>query len=54
MPLFTTALVSQIFRAAQRADLGEEGIQADGKGREGLAGVEARAAQSGSERIENA
>ena len=47
VPLFTTALVSQIFRSAQRADLGDEGIQAYVKVLEGLAGVEARATRPG-------
>jgi 3-hydroxyisobutyrate dehydrogenase len=47
VPLFTTALVSQIFRSAQQADLGDEGIQAYVKVLEGLAGVEARATQTG-------
>jgi 2-hydroxy-3-oxopropionate reductase len=43
VPLFTTPIVSQIYRAAQRAGLGAEGIQAYVKVLENLAGVEARA-----------
>ena len=42
VPLITTPLVSQIFRSAQRAGFGEEGIQAYVKVLESLAGVEAR------------
>ena len=41
VPLMTTPTVSQIFRAAQRAGLGREGIQAYVKVLESLAGVEA-------------
>ena len=40
MPLFTTPVVSQMFRAAQQAGLGREGVQAYVKVLEGLAGVE--------------
>ena len=43
LPLLTTPLVSQVFRSAQRAGLGEEGIQAYVKVLETLADVEARA-----------
>ena len=43
LPLFTTPLVSQIYRSAQQAGSGEEGIQAYVKVLERLAGVEARA-----------
>jgi 3-hydroxyisobutyrate dehydrogenase len=42
VPLVTTPLVSQMFRAAQRSGFGEEGIQAYVKVIEALAGVEAR------------
>ena len=42
VPLFTTPLVSQVFRSAQQAGAGEEGIQAYVKMLERLAGVEAR------------
>jgi 3-hydroxyisobutyrate dehydrogenase len=42
MPLFTTSLVAQVFRSAQRAGLGDSGIQAYAKVLESLAGVEAR------------
>ena len=42
VPLITTPLVSQIFRSAQRAGFGAEGIQAYVKVLESLAGVEAR------------
>ena len=42
-PLVTTPLVSQMFRAAQSAGHGSEGIQAYVKALEGLAGIEARA-----------
>ena len=43
VPLMTTPTVSQIFRAAQQAGFGQEGIQAYAKVVEGLAGVEATA-----------
>ena len=45
VPLLTTALVSQMCRAAQRAGYGQEGIQAYVKTLETLAGTEARAAK---------
>ncbi len=43
MPLFTTPIVSQMYRVAQQAGFGGEGIQAYVKALERLAGVEARA-----------
>ena len=43
VPLIVTPLVSQMFRAAQRAGYGREGIQAYVKTLEALSGVEARA-----------
>ena len=46
VPLFTTPLVSQVFRSVQQADLGDEGIQAYVKVLERLAGVEARASKA--------
>jgi 3-hydroxyisobutyrate dehydrogenase len=46
VPLFVTPLVSQMFRAAQQAGYGREGIQAYVKSLETLAGVEARATKS--------
>ena len=42
VPLLTTPLVSSVYRAAQQAGSGREGIQATVKVLEGLAGVEAR------------
>ena len=47
LPLVTTPLVSQMLRAVQRVGNGSEGIQAYVKALEGLAGIEARAAESG-------
>ena len=41
MPLLTTPTVSQMYRAAQQAGFGRDGIQAYAKVVEGLAGVEA-------------
>jgi 3-hydroxyisobutyrate dehydrogenase-like beta-hydroxyacid dehydrogenase len=41
VPLMTTPIVSQMYRAAQQAGLGREGIQAYVKVLERLAGVEA-------------
>ena len=46
VPLMTTPTVSQIFRAAQQAGFGQEGIQAYAKVVEGLAGVEAGGRES--------
>ena len=43
VPLVTTSLVSQMFRAVQRAGDGRDGIQAYVKALEALAGIEARA-----------
>ena len=43
LPLFTTPLISQIFRSAKRAGFGREGIQAYVKALEALSGVEVRA-----------
>ncbi len=43
VPLVTTPLVSQMFRAVQRAGNGREGIQAYVKAIETLAGIQARA-----------
>ena len=43
VPLVTTSLVSQMFRAVQRAGDGRDGIQAYVKALETLAGIEARA-----------
>ena len=45
VPLFTTPLVNQVFRSAQQAGSGREGIQAYVKPLERLAGAEARAAR---------
>ena len=42
VPLFTTPLVSQVFRSAQQAGFGDEAIQAYVKVMERLAGVVAR------------
>jgi 3-hydroxyisobutyrate dehydrogenase len=42
VPLFTTPMVSQVFRAAQQAGLGAEGIQSYVKALERMAGVEVR------------
>lgn len=42
MPLFTTPIVSQIFRSTQQGDNGRDGIQAYIKALETVAGVEAR------------
>ena len=44
LPLMTTPIVSQMFRATQRAGFGQEGIQAYVKALEMIAGVEARPA----------
>ena len=46
VPLFTTPLVNQIFRSAQQAGYGDDGIQAYVKVLEGLAGVQARASKA--------
>ena len=47
VPLFTTPIVSQLYRAAQGAGFGREGIQAYVKVLEKLAGTEARANPQG-------
>ena len=47
VPLFTTPIVSQLYRAAQGAGFGREGIQAYVKVLEKLAGTEARADPQG-------
>ena len=46
VPLVTTSLVSQMFRAVQRAGDGRDGIQAYVKALETLAGIEARAGRA--------
>ena len=46
VPLVTTSLVSQMFRAVQRAGDGRDGIQAYVKALEALAGIEARAGRA--------